>query len=72
MMPHSRPRLGELMLQHGLIGLVTQAQLDEALQQQRGSVKPVGEILQEMGAVTQGDLARVLTFQNRLSAAARR
>lgn len=48
------PLLGELLLRHRL---VSPPQLEEALQKQRGTPKHLGEILVEMGAISEADLA---------------
>ncbi|UCH35108.1 MAG: hypothetical protein JSV65_01780 [Armatimonadota bacterium] len=61
--PRSRPLLGELMVEHGL---VTPEQVEEALRRQRGSFKYIGEILIEMGAITRRDLQRMLELQHTL------
>ena len=61
---HSGPLLGQLMLDHGLI---TQAQLEEALGRQHSTFKYIGEILIDMGAITRRELTRMLELQHRLS-----
>ena len=60
----SRPLLGELMVESGLI---TQAQLQEALNRQQSTFKYVGEILVDMGAISRRDLTRMLELQHKLS-----
>jgi type IV pilus assembly protein PilB len=64
MAPQSRPLLGELMVEHGL---VTQEQVEEALRRQRSSLKYIGEILIEMGAVSRRDVMRMLELQHMLA-----
>jgi hypothetical protein len=56
----SKPRLGDLFVQRGLI---TPAQLDEALEEQRENGGKLGEILVEKGWVTRVDLAGVISKQ---------
>ena len=51
------PRLGELLIESQLIA---STQLDEALLQQSASGKRLGELLVELGAIDDFDLARVL------------
>ena len=51
------PRLGELLIESQLIA---SSQLDEALLQQSASGKRLGELLVELGAIDDFDLARVL------------
>jgi hypothetical protein len=51
------------MVQHGLI---TPAQLEEALLRQRFTFRYVGEILVEMGAITRADLNEMLALQHTL------
>ena len=63
MSERSRPLLGELMVRHGLI---TSAQLEEALLRQRFTFRYVGEILVEMGAITRVDLNEMLQLQHTL------
>jgi type IV pilus assembly protein PilB len=50
-------RLGQLMVERGL---VTDAQLEQALSEQRRTGKRMGETLLKMGAISSLDLARVL------------
>lgn len=52
-----RPRLGETLLQ---LGLLTQDQLDMALEAKRGSDKMLGEVLVELGLITEDALSSVL------------
>ncbi len=52
-----RPRLGETLIQHGLL---TQVQLDLALNAKRGSEKLLGEVLVELGFITDDALSGVL------------
>ena len=66
MAPQSRPLLGELMIEHGL---VTREQVEEALRRQRSSLKYIGEILIEMGAISRRDLTRMLELQHMLTKA---
>ena len=51
------PRLGELLVESQL---VSSSRLDEALLQQAASGKRLGELLVELGAIDDFDLARVL------------
>lgn len=60
----SKPLLGELLIQHGLI---TREQLEEALLRQRSTFKYIGEILIDMGALNRRDLMRMLELQHQLS-----
>jgi len=64
MAQRSRPLLGELLIQHGLI---TREQLEEALLRQRSTFKYIGEILIDMGALNRRDLMRMLELQHQLS-----
>lgn len=63
MAAQSRPMLGELMVEHGLI---SRRQLKEALQRQRGTLQYVGHILVRMGAISRADLRRMLEVQHML------
>jgi len=56
----SKPRLGDLFVQRGLI---SQAQLEAALAEQRDSGMKLGEILVEKGWVSRVDLASVISKQ---------
>jgi type IV pilus assembly protein PilB len=57
--------LGRLLIQHRLI---TESQLQEALQIQRTRpYKPIGQILVERGALTQGDLKAILDVYGKRS-----
>jgi type IV pilus assembly protein PilB len=60
-MARSRKKVGEILVGWGLI---TQAQLDEALGKQKGSGKRVGEILVEMGAAKDDQIAKALAHQH--------
>ncbi len=60
----SRPLLGELMIENGLI---TRDQLEDALRRQQHTFRYVGEILVEMGALSRRDLMRMLELQHQLS-----
>jgi len=51
------------MVRHGLI---TPAQLEEALLRQRFTFRYVGEILVEMGAIKRADLNEMLQLQHTL------
>jgi len=53
----SRSRLGQLMIERGL---VCEEQLDQALEEQRTSGRRIGETLVELGVITSVDLAKVL------------
>ncbi len=56
----ARPLLGALLLRSGLISAV---QLRDALGRQKATGRRLGEILIEMGAITQADLDRTLALQ---------
>jgi hypothetical protein len=56
----SKPRLGDLFVQRGLI---TREQLEEALEEQRENGGKLGEILVEKGWVSRVDLAGVISKQ---------
>jgi hypothetical protein len=56
----TKPRLGDLFVQRGLI---SQAQLEAALAEQRESGVKLGEILVEKGWVSRVDLASVISTQ---------
>jgi hypothetical protein len=64
MAQRSKPLLGQLLIQHGLI---TREQLEEALLRQRSTFKYIGEILIDMGALNRRDLMRMLELQHQLS-----
>jgi type IV pilus assembly protein PilB len=55
--PATLPRIGEMMLQRGLI---TEDDLAAALEDQRATGRRMGEILVEMGALTSVELTRIL------------
>lgn len=55
-----RTPLGRLLVEKGMI---TEAELELALERQRGEARPLGQILLDMGAVTPQNLARALTEQ---------
>jgi len=57
----SRKRLGELLIDEGLI---TEDQLRVALEEQKNGNGLLGEILVDMGAVSERDIARAITSQN--------
>lgn len=57
---HSRKKLGEYLFEAGLI---TEAQLKEALRRQRQTKEPLGHILARNGMVSEGDVCRVLHEQ---------
>jgi hypothetical protein len=59
--PGSQARLGELLVSR--YGLITQQELDQALDQQRGTLKMLGEILVEMGLINEATLRLVLSQQ---------
>jgi hypothetical protein len=59
-LPH-RPLLGELLIEKGLLAAT---ELDSALERQRVSGRPLGQILVEMGTVSPQNLARTLTEQH--------
>ncbi|RME69969.1 MAG: hypothetical protein D6776_12295, partial [Planctomycetota bacterium] len=56
----TRKRLGELLVGQGL---VTQAQVEEALAQQQRTGRPLGEVLVRLGYVTEADVAQCLCAQ---------
>lgn len=59
----SRVRIGELLVDAGLL---SQSQLDDALEEQRqqgGGGKRLGQLIVSLGFVTEGQLARVLSQQ---------
>ncbi len=53
-------RIGDLLMQYGII---TEAQLDEALNEQRQSGEKIGEVLIRLGFVTQQNINEVLEYQ---------
>jgi flagellar biosynthesis protein FlhG len=53
-------RLGDFLLERGYI---TSNQLEEALQKQKETLKPLGEVMVEMGFIEEGKLAHVLAEQ---------
>ena len=59
-----RPLLGELLLRRGLI---SSAQLKEALEKQAGTTSQLGEILIGMGAINREQLSETLELQDRLA-----
>ena len=59
-----KKRLGELLIQHGLL---TQRQLEQALTVQREEGALLGEVLLRMGVVRQADLGRALAEQHGVS-----
>ena len=58
--PKKRLRLGDALLQDGLI---TQEQLQKALELQKSSGKRIGSVLVEMGVVTENDIVSTLGKQ---------
>jgi len=56
----ARPRLGDILLQEGLI---TEAELKEALEEQRRSGERLGEILVKQGYITSAQLGKALEKQ---------
>lgn len=60
MASQSQRKLGELLVQRGVIG---RQQLQEALVQQRRRPGFIGKILVEMGALSEQDLRKFLQFQ---------
>lgn len=54
------PRLGDMLIGYGLI---TQEDLDRALERQEGSGKRLGQVVVEMKLVTHADVAQVLEEQ---------
>src|SRR5207302_11289107 len=62
--PPELPRripLGRLLVEKRLLG---EEELDLALERQRENHRPLGQILLDMGAITQQNLARTLTEQH--------
>lgn len=59
--PGSHPRLGDLLLDAGLI---TQQQLDEGLMQARAAGRPLGQVLVEAGMVPPHSIAMALADQH--------
>jgi hypothetical protein len=59
--PESQARLGELLVSR--YGLITRHELELALDQQRGTLKMLGEIVVEMGLVNEATLRLVLSQQ---------
>ena len=57
MEPAARRRLGEILIERGLI---SDRELREALEQQRDTGSKLGEILVQLGFVTQARLAGVI------------
>lgn len=55
-----KKRLGELLLESGMI---TEAQLQTALEEQRRSRKKLGDVLLEQGVLTEHQLIEALEFQ---------
>lgn len=55
------PLLGALLVYK--YHLITQEQLNEALEEQRGSSRRIGEILLEKGLITESELKRALEYQ---------
>ena len=59
------PRIGDLLLREGLI---TQDQLNKALQEQRNNGTRVGYNLVKLGYVKETDLTRMLARQHKMPA----
>ena len=59
------PRLGELAVNE--LGIISQEQLDQALQVQQHEQRPLGGILVSMGIITPQQLASLLETQGRRS-----
>jgi len=59
-MKKSKIRLGEMLLK---ANLVTQEQLDKGLQRQKATKKPLGDLLIEMGVLTEKDIVETLAIQ---------
>jgi hypothetical protein len=57
----NQSRLGELLLHRKLI---SPQQLEQAIEQQQGSEKPLGQILVEMNFISLEQIDRVLGEQN--------
>ncbi|RKQ84722.1 GspE/PulE family protein [Brockia lithotrophica] len=60
MATEARKRLGDLLVEWGII---TQAELEEALARQRKTRERLGDVLVSLGYVTEGELLRVLSSQ---------
>jgi hypothetical protein len=58
--PSAAPRLGEMLVSYGLI---SEADLERALERQAGSEKRLGQVLVEMEFVTHAQVAQVLEEQ---------
>jgi hypothetical protein len=58
--PSAAPRLGEMLASYGLI---SEADLEQALERQAGSGKRLGQVLVEMELVTHAQVAQVLEEQ---------
>ena len=56
----TKKRLGELLISEGLL---TSPQVEEALVQQKKSGKLLGEILAELGYISETEIARILMLQ---------
>jgi hypothetical protein len=60
--PEAAPtRLGQLLVSP--FGLLTEAQLEQALAAQRGTPKRLGQVLVELGFIGEDDLRAVLDYQ---------
>ncbi|MCX7920410.1 MAG: ATPase, T2SS/T4P/T4SS family [Clostridia bacterium] len=57
---HTRKRLGDLLLE---VGLITKEQLDKALELQKSTGQKLGEVLISNGFVTQQNIIQALEFQ---------
>lgn len=55
-----RKRFGEILLDHGII---TQKSLSHALIKQKGTSRQIGQILEEIGVISEEDIARNLSRQ---------
>ncbi len=58
--PAAAPRLGEMLVGRGLI---SKADLDGALEQQKGTTRRLGQVLVDMGYVTYAQVAEALEEQ---------
>lgn len=60
MIRQSRKRLGDLLLE---VGMITREQLDNAIEQQKKNNEKLGNILIKLGYVSEDDIIQVLEFQ---------
>jgi hypothetical protein len=65
--PPTRTPLGRMLVEKGVL---SEADLERALERQRDDGRPLGQILLEMGAVTEQNLTRSITEQHGIDSAA--